>query len=111
MENKDKMIMDDVVETKVSDEEMANLVTNRTTQVNQQMQKYVRPRKTRTIIRKFDKKIMPNDQCPCGSGKKFKKCCKGSGEFDGTRELTAQEMAKCRYANKPAYMFKEKLNL
>ena len=21
------------------------------------------------------KKIYPNDPCPCGSGKKFKKCC------------------------------------
>jgi len=117
MENKDKMIMDDVVETKVSDAEMANLVTNQTTQVNQQMQKYVRPRKTRTIIRKFDKKVGRNEPCPCGAvdengkRKKFKNCCMGTGEFDGTRELSAQEMAKCRYANKPAYMFKEKLNL
>ena len=24
-----------------------------------------------------------NDPCPCGSGKKFKKCCLGSGQFDG----------------------------
>jgi SEC-C motif len=23
------------------------------------------------------KKISPNDPCPCGSGKKFKKCCSG----------------------------------
>jgi uncharacterized protein YchJ len=22
-----------------------------------------------------DKKIYPNDPCPCGSGKKYKKCC------------------------------------
>jgi len=106
MEDKNKMIMDDVVETKVSDAEVANVVARN----NPSMQQYTRPRKIRTIIRKFDKKVMPNDLCPCGSGKKFKKCCKGTGEFDGTRELTAQEMAKCRYANKPAYMFKEKLN-
>ena len=105
MEDKNKMIMDDVVETKVSEAEMANVVAR-----TAPTQQFVRPRKTRTIIRKFDKKVMPNDLCPCGSGKKFKKCCKGTGEFDGTRELTAQEMAKCRYANKPAYMFKEKLN-
>lgn len=106
MEDKNKMIMDDVVETKVSDAEVANVVARN----NPSMQQYTRPRKTRTIIRKFDKKVMPNDLCPCGSGNKFKKCCKGTGEFDGTRELTAQEMAKCRYSNKPAYMFKEKLN-
>ena len=22
-----------------------------------------------------DKRIYPNDPCPCGSGKKYKKCC------------------------------------
>ena len=22
-----------------------------------------------------DKKVYPNDPCPCGSGKKFKQCC------------------------------------
>lgn len=103
-----KMIMDDVVETKVSDAEMANVVTR--TQYAPTSQQYVRPRKTRTIIRKFDKKVMPNDPCPCGSGKKFKKCCKGTGDFDGTRELSAQEMAKCRYENKPAWRFKDHLN-
>ncbi|MFR0840114.1 MAG: SEC-C metal-binding domain-containing protein [Dorea longicatena] len=28
------------------------------------------------------KKIGVNSPCPCGSGKKFKKCCKGKGFFD-----------------------------
>ena len=32
-------------------------------------------------VRKY-KKISANDPCPCGSGKKFKKCCKGKGLFD-----------------------------
>ena len=27
------------------------------------------------------KKIYPNDPCPCGSGKKFKKCCGGHGKL------------------------------
>lgn len=27
-------------------------------------------------------KVYPNDPCPCGSGKKFKKCCKGKGVYD-----------------------------
>ena len=27
-------------------------------------------------------KIGPNDLCPCGSGKKFKRCCKGKGLYD-----------------------------
>ena len=28
------------------------------------------------------KKIGANDACPCGSGRKFKKCCKGNGIYD-----------------------------
>jgi preprotein translocase subunit SecA len=26
-------------------------------------------------VRNTEKKIGPNDPCPCGSGKKYKKCC------------------------------------
>ena len=26
-------------------------------------------------VRKSEKKVGPNDPCPCGSGKKYKKCC------------------------------------
>ncbi len=33
--------------------------------------------------RRVSKKIQPNDPCPCGSGKKFKFCCKGNGKYDG----------------------------
>lgn len=29
-----------------------------------------------------NKKINRNDPCPCGSGKKFKKCCAGNGMYD-----------------------------
>ena len=29
-------------------------------------------------VRRADVKIYPNDPCPCGSGKKYKKCC-GAG--------------------------------
>ncbi len=32
---------------------------------------------TRTVT-----KVGANDSCPCGSGKKFKKCCKGKGIYD-----------------------------
>ena len=28
------------------------------------------------------RKIGPNELCPCGSGKKFKKCCRGKGIYD-----------------------------
>ena len=35
---------------------------------------------SRTVVKKqpvrnADKKVGPNDPCPCGSGKKYKKCC------------------------------------
>lgn len=33
-----------------------------------------REQKESTTVHK-DKKIYPNDPCPCGSGKKYKKCC------------------------------------
>ncbi|MBE6647900.1 MAG: preprotein translocase subunit SecA [Ruminococcaceae bacterium] len=29
----------------------------------------------KTVVKKVVKKASPNDPCPCGSGKKFKKCC------------------------------------
>lgn len=37
------------------------------------------PRKTKPLVRKFAK-VYPNDLCPCGSGKKFKKCCRNTNE-------------------------------
>lgn len=33
-----------------------------------------REQKDSTTVHK-DKKVYPNDPCPCGSGKKYKKCC------------------------------------
>ena len=32
--------------------------------------------------RRTNRKIGVNELCPCGSGKKFKKCCKGKGIYD-----------------------------
>lgn len=32
--------------------------------------------------RRTHRKIGPNEPCPCGSGKKFKKCCRGNGRYD-----------------------------
>lgn len=37
-----------------------------------------REQKESTTVHK-DKKIYPNDPCPCGSGKKYKKCCGKKG--------------------------------
>lgn len=35
---------------------------------------------SKTVIKKY--KTGVNDPCPCGSGKKFKKCCRGNGRYD-----------------------------
>lgn len=32
--------------------------------------------------RREHRKIGANEPCPCGSGKKFKKCCRGTGKYD-----------------------------
>lgn len=37
------------------------------------------------ITGQVKKKIYPNDPCPCGSGKKYKNCCGGSGAEDGVK--------------------------
>lgn len=34
---------------------------------------YLEQKKSGTIIK--EQKVYPNDPCPCGSGKKYKKCC------------------------------------
>lgn len=31
--------------------------------------------KASTTVQREEKKVYPNDPCPCGSGKKYKKCC------------------------------------
>ena len=38
-------------------------------------EKGVDNRKRSFLVRNNQKKIYPNDPCPCGSGKKYKKCC------------------------------------
>ena len=39
----------------------------------QRKREQYRSRNTDTVVR--EKKVYPNDPCPCGSGKKYKKCC------------------------------------
>lgn len=36
---------------------------------------YAHTREQCFLIQNHKKKVYPNDQCPCGSGKKYKKCC------------------------------------
>ena len=100
----DEMILNDVDTTKSEANEYAAQVVSNQVDMN----KYVRPRKTRTVIRKYDKKIGRNDLCPCRSGKKYKNCCLKEGvDYNETRELSAQEMAKIKYGTKMPTSFKE----
>ncbi|MBR6796920.1 MAG: preprotein translocase subunit SecA [Clostridia bacterium] len=34
----------------------------------------------KTVIKRKTEKVGPNDPCPCGSGKKYKKCCMGNSD-------------------------------
>lgn len=43
---------------------------------------FTMPKITRPLVRKH-KKVYPNDPCPCGSGKKYKKCCRDAGTYEG----------------------------
>lgn len=45
----------------------------------------IRMRKSRPVVR--DYKIRRNDECPCGSGKKYKKCCLASGKYETTHTI------------------------
>lgn len=72
------------------------------------LNKFIAPRKTRTIIREHKEKIGRNDPCPCGSGKKYKNCClKEGNDWNSTRELTAQEMVKCKHGTSQPQDFKK----
>ena len=42
---------------------------------------YIAWREQKYVVRSVAK-IGVNSPCPCGSGKKFKKCCKGKGIYD-----------------------------
>ena len=52
------------LETEIQNKRLAQVATNR------------------NPMKRTTEKIRPNDLCPCGSGKKFKKCCMGNGKFD-----------------------------
>jgi len=59
-----KTLMHIRIEQKVEREEVAKITgTNRDDSV------------AKAPVKRQDKKIMPNDPCPCGSGKKYKFCC------------------------------------
>lgn len=104
----DDMILSDVDATKSEAYTDASTTAQVVGNSGMDMSKYVRPRKTRTIIREYDKKVGRNDPCPCGSGKKYKNCCLKEGvDYNETRELSAQEMAKIRYGTKQPTSFQK----
>ncbi len=71
-----------------------------------QRPQFVVPPKTKTIIRKYDKKIGRNDPCPCGSGLKYKKCCLKTGQYEETYELSGIEMRQVKDNDKKPSDFK-----
>lgn len=53
----------------------ADIESERVDELYELGKKGVDNRKRSFLVRTNQKKIYPNDNCPCGSGKKFKKCC------------------------------------
>lgn len=45
-------------------------------------QKEIKKNYTDTVTVRIENKIGRNDPCPCGSGKKYKKCCLGKGIYE-----------------------------
>ena len=43
------------------------------------------PRKPKQMKREYT--IGRNDECPCGSGKKYKKCCLSTGKYENLVEV------------------------
>lgn len=51
--------------------------------IQHRMEEYLYPPQTETeTYQRAHKKVGANDPCPCGSGRKFKKCCRGNGKYD-----------------------------
>lgn len=42
-------------------------------------------RKQRPVVKDYN--VRRNDPCPCGSGKKYKKCCLASGKYETTHTI------------------------
>ena len=75
------MIMDNVQtldETNSTNPEKINSIGNLDEQTLQRLLAY---QNRKPSVREH-KKISRNDECPCGSGKKYKKCCLESGKFE-----------------------------
>ena len=58
------------------------------------------------IIERGSKKVYPNDPCPCGSGKKFKKCC---GRNASASPMPAVEEPQKSVSKEPVSSLKESL--
>lgn len=51
--------------------------------IQHRIEEYLYPPQTEPeTYQRQHRKVGANDPCPCGSGKKFKKCCRGNGKFD-----------------------------
>lgn len=75
--NNQNIAQSDEEKKRINDTVMDNTIAN-VNPVNS-----IKYRKQRTQVR-TDDRVGRNDPCPCGSGKKFKKCCMGNGKYDAT---------------------------
>ena len=66
---------------KSMEEKMAEYETEKPKMEAIDVKEFMRKMRTKPLVRDY-LKIGRNDPCPCGSGKKYKKCCLASGKYE-----------------------------
>lgn len=84
MENKINtgMIMDGTTQTTEEIQSKENLDASLGINKEKLMEAMARYQAAHTTYKREYKKIGRNDDCPCGSGKKYKNCCLSSGKYE-----------------------------
>lgn len=71
---------------KSMEEKMADYETEKPKMEAIDVKEFMRKMRTKPLVRDY-LKIGRNDQCPCGSGKKYKKCCLASGKYESMHQV------------------------
>ena len=71
---------------KSMEEKMAEYETEKPKMEAIDVKEFMHKMRTKPLVRDY-LKIGRNDPCPCGSGKKYKKCCLASGKYETMHQV------------------------
>ena len=71
---------------KSMEDKMAEYETEKPKMEAIDVKEFMRKMRTKPLVRDY-LKIGRNDPCPCGSGKKYKKCCLASGKYESMHQV------------------------